>query len=123
VVDQLAAAIQSELPAWATVFATLLLACAAAIARRITRRSARPQGERLGALERLVKSERTRRQQAERELYERYGIELPYWPPDGPNQSRPAPEAPAPHLSDEQEPPTARAPSIPALPDFPHHRR
>jgi hypothetical protein len=137
--SELAAAVQGELPAWASVFATLLLALAAAIARRISRRSARPQGERLGELERLVESERTRRRQSERELYERYGVELPYWPPDGPSQPRPHnyepysgpgpwPEdgVPLPHDEDQVddvEPATTRAPSIPPLPDYPQHRR
>ena len=87
--EQIAAAVEGELPAWASVFATLLLALAAAIARRISRRSAKPQGERLGSLERVLESERTRRRQVEALLVQRYGIQLPYWPPDGPNQPRP----------------------------------
>jgi hypothetical protein len=81
-VDQIAAAIQGELPAWASVFATLLLGVAAGIARRISRRSARPQGERLGLLEQEFALERTRRRQLEDVLWEE-GINLPPWPPDG----------------------------------------
>jgi hypothetical protein len=121
----LAEILDGELPWWSTAFAAVLLSLAAAVARRITRRSARPQGERLGQIERLVESERTRRRQAERELYERYGVELPYWPPDGPNQPRPAPR---PYDDEDRadEPADARtrsAPSIPPLPDYPQHRR
>lgn len=96
--DQIAAAIEGELPAWASVFATLLLAVAATIARRISRRSARPQGERLGTLEQAFALEQTRRRQVEDELW-RQGIDLPLWPPDGrppgqpgkPEEKKPAP--------------------------------
>jgi hypothetical protein len=98
VADQIVAAVQGELPAWASLFATLLLALAAGIARRISRRSARPQGERLGEIERRQELERTRRRQIEAVLLD-LGVPLPYWPPDGPNQPRPRP-APAP-LDDE----------------------
>jgi hypothetical protein len=122
----LAEIVDGELPWWASAFAAVLLSLAAAVARRITRRSARPQGERLGQIERLVESERTRRRQAERELYERYGVELPYWPPDGPNQPRPAPRYRDDDEDQADELPDARtrsAPSIPPLPDYPQHRR
>jgi hypothetical protein len=110
----LAEILDGELPWWSTAFAAVLLSLAAAVARRITRRSARPQGERLGQIERLVESERTRRRQAERELYERYGVE-----------PRPAPR---PYDDEDRadEPADARtrsAPSIPPLPDYPQHRR
>jgi hypothetical protein len=131
--EQIAAAVQGELPAWASVFATLLLALAAAIARRISRRSARPQGERLGELERLVESERTRRRQTEALLMERYGVQLAYWPPDGPGQPRPVVSASWADDDEDQvddedqrydvEPATTRSPAIPPLPDYPHHRR
>jgi hypothetical protein len=122
--EQIAAALQEGLPAWATAFATLTLALAAAIARRIQRRGAQPQGERLGEVERLIESERTRRRQIERELYERYGVELPYWPPDGPNQPRPRWTDDDDQADDEPEAATTTVrPSIPPLPDYSHHRR
>jgi hypothetical protein len=79
--------LEGQLPWWATAFATVLLSLAAAIARRVTRRSARPQGERLGELERIVRLERTRRQQVEAQLIG-LGVPLAYWPPDGLQQPR-----------------------------------
>lgn len=124
--DQIVAAMQGELPAWASVFATLLLAVAAAIAQRISRRSARPQGERLGVLEQELTLERTRRRQNEAYLRENYGVELPWWPPDHdgeiPPPPRPLPRADT-RDDDDREPSTEYRPSIPPLPDYSHHRR
>lgn len=80
--------LEGQLPWWASAFAAVLLSLAAAIARRVTRRSARPQGERIGEVERVIRLERTRRQQVEATLIG-LGVPLPYWPPDGPNQPRP----------------------------------
>lgn len=126
---ELAQAVQQELPWWASAAAAVLLSLAAAVARRVARRSARPQGERLGELERRQDLERTRRLQLEAVLAG-YGVDLPYWPPDGPNQRRPAP---APRhrdddedQADELEPAdlrTRESPSIPPLPEYPQHRR
>jgi hypothetical protein len=121
----LASVLEGELPWWATAFATVLLALAAGIARRITRRSARPQGERLGDLERRLTLEQTRRRQIEAVLIDD-GLRLPYWPPDGPNQYRPTLRADDDRDDRElldQAPATAHAPSIPPLPEYPHHRR
>lgn len=80
---EIAQALQGELPWWASAVAAVLLSVAAAVARRVARRSARPQGERLGELERRLDQERTRRLQVEDVLGD-YGVELPWWPPDGP---------------------------------------
>lgn len=60
--------------------AALVLAAAGWIARRAFRSQAR-QGSRIGTLEKVLKSERTRRRQVEQCLREQ-GIELPYWPDD-----------------------------------------
>jgi hypothetical protein len=115
----LAEVLNGELPWWASAFAAVLLALAAAIARRITRRSARPQGERLGTLERLVESERTRRRQVEAQLVD-LGVPLPYWPPDGPNQPRPSRREDVEDLADEDDrdrwPMTTEAPRPPLPP-------
>jgi hypothetical protein len=74
---------------WLLVVAVLVLVAAAGIARRLFR-SVAGIGARVGELERLTDSERTRRRQVE-DLLLRLGIPLPYWPPDGPGQpSRPA---------------------------------
>jgi hypothetical protein len=129
-VAELAEALRGELPWWASAVAAVVLALAGAVARRVARRSAKPQGERLGEVERLVYSEQTRRRQAERELYERYGIELPYWPPDGPHQARPV-SGFRPVLQNEDQddelPPPAPETSIeyvrPAVPPFPEDER
>jgi hypothetical protein len=124
-VEQIAAAVQGELPAWASVFATLLLAVAAAIARRISRRSARPQGERLGLLEQEFALERTRRRQLEDVLWQE-GIDLPPWPPDGIPRRAPRPPEPSRDdvdQADDVEPATTRSPAIPPLPAYPQHRR
>jgi hypothetical protein len=131
-VAELAQVVQGELPWWASAVAAVLLSLAAAIARRVARRSARPQGERLGQLERLVLSEQTRRRQAEAELADRYGVELPYWPPDGP-RPRHRDDGPdwteaAPRNDEDQadaldDARTRVAPSIPPLPEYPQHRR
>jgi hypothetical protein len=124
----LADLINGNLPWWATAFAAVLLSIAAGIARRITRRSARPQGERLGELERLVLLEQTRRRQIEAVLIDD-GLPLPYWAPDGPNQyrGRPRRDVDEDDRRDDRrdEPPsTALDPlPIPPLPDYPHHRR
>jgi hypothetical protein len=45
------------------------------------RRSATGQGQRIGRLETIVETERTRRRQVEAELVA-CGIPLPFWPPD-----------------------------------------
>lgn len=121
----LANALQGELPWWSTAFATVLLALAGAVARRVTQRSARPQGERLGEIERRQELERTRRRQVEALLLD-LGVQLPYWPPDGPNQPRPRPyrddmadelDDPADDV-DELGPETiARRVPVPPLPD------
>lgn len=79
--------LEGQLPWWASAFAAVLLSLAAAIARRVTRRSARPQGERIGEVERVIRLERTRRQQVEATLIG-LGVPLPYWPPDGLLQPR-----------------------------------
>jgi hypothetical protein len=141
--DQLATAVQGEVPAWASLFATLLLALAAAIARRISRRSAKPQGERLGSLETAFELERVRRLQIEAAIRAE-GIPLAWWPPDGaepparsyePYSGRgPWPEdgVPLPYDDDDQagdvEPRRAGETRIdplpiPPLPEYPHHRR
>ncbi len=62
------------------VLAVAVLSAAAATGRRVMA-SARRQGERIGALEALTKSEQTRRRQVEAELIE-CGVPLPYWPED-----------------------------------------
>jgi hypothetical protein len=122
-VAELAQAVQGELPWWATAFAAVLLSVAAGVARRITRRSARPQGERLGELERRLDLEQTRRKQIEAVLIDD-GLRLPYWPPDGPNQYRPRRDADDDRDDRRDAPSTALDPlPIPPLPDYPQHRR
>jgi hypothetical protein len=64
--------------------ALVLLGIAGRIARA-ARRSAVLQGQRIGELERVTNSEKTRRQQVESVLRD-LGVPLPYWPPDGPLQ-------------------------------------
>jgi hypothetical protein len=122
---------------WWVGLAILLLSTAGAIARRTSRRSNVPQGERLGRLERMASEERTRRRQLEAVLAE-LGVPLPFWPPDGPNQPRarvmPAPRPPVSgfptadeDLDDELTDYTAeRRIPVPPLPDssaFARHRR
>jgi hypothetical protein len=68
-------------PGLAIATAVLLLACGW-IARKAAA-SMRRQGARLGAVEKAVKLERTRRRQVEQCLRER-GMPLPYWPDDPP---------------------------------------
>lgn len=114
----------SGVPEWVGLALTVL-GIAASVARQ-QRRSARTQGERLGELERRAELERTRRLQVEAVLAD-YNVDLPWWPPDGPNQRRPEPR----YRDDDRDqvddrddaPATTRAPSVPPLPDYPHHRR
>src|SRR5690348_5880531 len=124
--EQLASLLQADLPWWASAFAAVLLALAAAIARRIGRHSARPQGERLGTIEQEFRLEQTRRRQVEQLLRAEYSVDLPWWPPDG------DPPPPRPRYRDEDDdedqgddggPQTAIRPEIPPLPDYSHHRR
>jgi hypothetical protein len=49
--------------------------------------SAARQGERLGKLEKVSELLALRRRQVEAELID-LGVDLPYWPPDGPTQPR-----------------------------------
>jgi hypothetical protein len=62
------------------LLAVAVLLAASLIARKAFASQAR-QGKRLGTIERLMQSERTRRRQVEQVLREQ-GIELPYWPDD-----------------------------------------
>lgn len=65
---------------WLVLVAGALLAAAAQVARRLFGSVARI-GSRVGDLERLTDSERTRRQQVESVLLE-LGVPLPIWPGD-----------------------------------------
>lgn len=131
--DQLAAAVQGEIPAWASLFATLLLALAAGIARRISRRSAKPQGERLGSLETSFELERVRRLQIEAAIRAE-GIPLAWWPPDGAEPPRPRYDDDYDDRDDDDDQAGDVEPRragetridplpIPPLPEYPHHRR
>lgn len=68
---------------WLTYVAVGLVAVAGGIAKRLWT-SLRLQGARIGEVERIADSERTRRRQVESVLAD-LGVPLPYWPPDGPD--------------------------------------
>jgi hypothetical protein len=82
-VDSLAQLLVSDSP-WLLVVAGLLLVAALFLARQLWA-SVRRLGARIGEMERVSESERTRRRQVEAVLQDE-GIPLPYWPPDGPHQ-------------------------------------
>lgn len=108
------------------IVAGVLIAAAGWIGGRAFR-SVRRQGARVGAVERKVSLEQTRRRQVEQLLRE-LRVPLPYWPDDpaelyapysGPG---PWPEDGVP-LPDDLEPVTRATPTIPPLPDMGRHRR
>lgn len=107
--------------------ALVLLGIAARVARS-QRQSATRQGERIGALERRADAERDRRLQVEAALIE-YGIPLPWWPADGPQQHRRRTFAPYDDddQADEYDPRTSETPRVPPIPPLPErmaaHRR
>jgi hypothetical protein len=80
-VAELIGSIRADSP-WLVLLAGVLLAGAGAVARRLTGSLGRI-GARVGSLERIAASERTRRRQVEQALRD-LGVPLPYWPPDGP---------------------------------------
>jgi hypothetical protein len=84
---------------WLLFVAGVLLLAAAGIGRRLMS-SLQRIGARVGELERVSESERTRRRQVEAELAE-LGVPLPYWPPDGPHAPRT--RRPAPDLDDAED--------------------
>jgi hypothetical protein len=75
--------------------------------------SARAQGKRLGDLERQVGMLDLRRRQVEYALLDG-GVDLPYWPADGPAQ---------PHPGRDNEPSEERRAPVPPLPDLATIRR
>jgi hypothetical protein len=85
-----------------------------ALTRAELQTSAVRQGKRLGELEKVCELLLLRRRQVEYELLN-LGVELPYWPPDGPDQPRPRRREPA--AVDQADEDTAYAPPrVPPLP-------
>jgi hypothetical protein len=79
--------------------------------------SALRQGKRLGELEKVCELLLLRRRQVEWELLD-MGVELPYWPPDGPEQPRPRRRQPVEDQADDEptdySPPRVPVPPLPA---------
>lgn len=85
-----------------------------AAAEERQRESNRRQGERIGELEQTVGLLDLRRRQVEWVLLDE-GLELPYWPPDGPQQPR-ARRRDVDEDQDDAGPRTAAAPYLPVPP-------
>lgn len=79
----------SEAPWWFGL-AVLLLSTAGAVARWASKRSTRPQGERVGRLEQRLGLEATRREEVEA-ILARMGVPIPDWPHNEHPLPRPRP--------------------------------
>lgn len=107
-------------PSAQTPLLVVLAGALLAIARIIGKRAAasmQRQGTRLGALEKLVLSERTRRRQLE-ECVRNYGYPLPYWPDDPAELYRPPPP-PHSYVDDVDEDPATEEVRRVSVPPFP----